>query len=152
MSVEVCQLLNCTAGNSVVLHNDLLDASLIRPFYSSNVIDRLTRPVSATTPKASSDETMRQFDNSFGDRHVMNVSTFMSSLQGTSTQFQTPGRLRASSAPRERTSSKDLSTADSEQRQRAFKEFISRQLHCSEKRSQHVKEVMVVQEHALSKR
>ena len=110
---------------------------------SSNVVDRLTRPASAATSAPSADESMRHFDNnSFGDRNIMNVSTFMNSLQGgPSASFQTPGRARASSAPRERTTSKDLSAADNEQRQRAFKEFISRQLHCSEKRSQHVKDV-----------
>jgi len=88
---------------------------------------------------------MKSFDNnSFGDRQVMNVSTFMSSIiQNASSiggSFQTPGRKRSSSAPRERTTSKDISM-DKEKRQQTFREFIGRQVHTAEKKQQHVKDV-----------
>jgi hypothetical protein len=86
---------------------------------------------------------MKSFDNnSFGDRQIMNVSTFLSSLQNsTINNFQTPNeRKRSSSAPRERTTSKELNSVEKERRQQKFKEFLNRQMHTSEKKTQHMKE------------
>ena len=106
-------------------------------YCSQDVVDRLTRPFTAT-PRAS-DDPMQSFDtsNSFGgDRPIMNVSTFMNSLNNSN--FQTPGsRMRSSSAPRER-SSASVSVDGSERKQHNFKEFMSRQIHTAQKRSQHI--------------
>jgi len=111
--------------------------------YRTHVVDRLTRPIQPNTTSMYEDP-MKSFDNnSFGDRQIMNVSTFLSSLQNsTINNFQTPNeRKRSSSAPRERTTSKELNSVEKERRQQKFKEFLNRQMHTAEKKTQHMKEV-----------
>ena len=84
---------------------------------------------------------MQSFDNPsvFGDRPVIDAASFINSTHNTTTiSFGTPGRSRASSAPRERTSElKSMDTPiDKEKRQQTFREFISRQVHQTEKKIQ----------------
>ena len=112
--------------------------SAAKLYCKSNIVDRLTRPFTAT-PKTS-DDPMQSFDNlSFGDRPIMNVSTFMNSLNNSN--LETPGRRRSSSAPRERMNSSSLSVDGGERRQQNFKEFMNRQIHNAEKKSQHIKQL-----------
>ena len=114
--------------------------SAAKLYCRSDVVERLTRPYTAT-PMAS-DDPMQSFDtSSFGDRPIMNVSTFMNTLNNSN--FQTPGRRRSSSAPRERSNSSGalLNGEDGEKRQQNFREFMNRQIHTAEKKSQHINQL-----------
>lgn len=120
-------------------------------YVSTNVVDRLTRPINIVPP--SPDEMNKHFDNSFGDRPVMDVASFMGSLAGGGSRSNTPGgtvttsRSRPNSAPRERRTSDQQSKAEPlteeerMQRQQNFKAFLGRQAQLTlrrEKKTEHV--------------
>jgi len=105
-------------------------------YVNTNVIDRLTRPVTAPQP---SDEEMRTFDAS--DRPVMDVASFMGSM---APNFATPGRgnagagSRPASAPRERT---QLSPEAKAHKKQMFQQFLTRQAQTKSKRDSKTREV-----------
>lgn len=108
-------------------------------YVGTNVVDRLTRPVTAPS---SMDDSAR-FDQ-VGDGSVMDVASFMGSLAGTGMGFATPARDagRASSAPRQRGGEPVVLTAEEKaKRAQAFKEFLGRQSQVKVKKETKVKEV-----------
>jgi len=106
-------------------------------YVNTNVVERLTRPVTAPTAQDDS----ARFDQG-GNGSVMDVASFMGNLAtGSQGGFVTPSRARASSAPRERTEDKVLTAEDKARRQQAFKEFLSRQSQTKVKKDTKIKEV-----------
>ena len=95
-------------------------------YVNTNVVDRLTRPVTA----GGADDSMRAFDTSQANMtNVIDVGSFIGSMGGGSSEnYLTPGTksLRPNSAPKER-SGRELTGAEKVVRQKQFKEFLSRQ-------------------------
>lgn len=88
------------------------------------------------------------YNNSFGDRQVMDVTSFMSSI-GVATggpakqDSHGPWNRRPASAPGSRTTSpqRNLSPEELMQRKQSFKEFLGRNFQTVERKERHVREV-----------
>jgi hypothetical protein len=124
------------------VRNNMPSAKL---YVNTNVVDRLTRPVTTAPPPP--DDTMRAFD---GDSAVLDVASFMGTLAAGATRgFSTPGRGRPNSAPRERPKL-PVSPEEKAKRTQAFKEFLSRQAQVSIKKETKVKEVVKELTHSFT--
>lgn len=113
-------------------------------YVSTDVVERLTRPVSAGAQRAS-DDSSKHFDNN--ERQVLDVASFM----GTQLSYNTPGgRKRPSSAPKERSKSaerRSLSPDERESRNQNFKEFLGRQAQMQLRRERMTEEAKLQNSH-----
>ena len=107
-------------------------------YVDTNVIERLTRPV--TAPTGVNDST--RFD-AVGDGSVMDVASFMGSLASGRPSTTTPGGdRRSSSTPRERTAEKSVLTEEERAaRVKNFREFLGRQNQTKVRKDNKLKEV-----------
>ena len=106
-------------------------------YLSMNVVDRLTKPIPAEPEDSEGDMDDQHFDSGVTDRPVMDVASFMGSLQGGGQgPYNTPANKRPSSAGSSRRKSGGGSTVSSRQtltaeekelRNQSFQTFLGRQ-------------------------
>ena len=122
-------------------------------YVSAPVVDRLTKGAPTTQ---SLDDLGQHFDTSgvVGDRHVMDVASFMGALHGSST----PGRTsRGRSTSRERASSRERGTSrsgvkkaehlteeETMERVQQFSQFLGRQDQVIKRKERKLKEVLPI--------
>jgi hypothetical protein len=103
-------------------------------YLSMNVVDRLTKPIPAESPDSTPDEDDQHFDSGVMDRPVMDVASFMGSLQGQG-PYNTPANKRPNSAGSTRrrssgsvsSSRQPLTAEEKELRNQSFQTFLGRQ-------------------------
>ena len=104
-------------------------------YLSMNVVDRLTKPIPAEPEDSDGEVDDKHFDSGVMDRPVMDVASFMGSLQGQG-PYNTPANKRPNSAGSTRRKSGSSTTVSSrhtltaeekELRNRSFKDFLGRQ-------------------------
>jgi hypothetical protein len=120
-------------------------------YLSMNVVDRLTKPIPAE-PEDSEGEEDPHFDAGGGlDRPVMDVASFMGSLQGGQGPYNTPANKRPSSAGSSRrksggstataSSRQTLTAEERELRNQSFQTFLGRQNQSLLKKERRVEEL-----------
>lgn len=117
-------------------------------YLSTNVVDRLSRPVTAE-PKAADESMLRTFDSSFAESNVIDAATFIGSLHaaaaagpgtgaGAQSRPTTPGGPAAAAA---QTPAKTLTKEEVRARQEKFHNFCSRQQSMLDKKKKSLQEV-----------
>ncbi len=124
-------------------------------YVSTNVVDRLTRPI-ATPGPAGPDDSLVAFDTSFSlggapTRPVIDMASFMGSLGGagegahTSDAFNTPGQRPrpASAATGARGSANKASSEGNDAKEKAlkFQQFLERQNQVTKRKEDTIKQV-----------
>lgn len=132
-------------------------------YTSTNVVDRLTRPLNPQ-PQTSADDGLRAFDSSFsGEKggNVMDMASFLNSLNGQNSGYSTPnstsqkGRARSAFSLRRSASSSGFADDKSEQshsarpsaedikaRRKKFEQFIGRQENITRRRQENLNMVL----------
>ena len=134
-------------------------------YLSSNVVDRLTRPIAADDAEGdgtaaaghggvsrggsvdgSAAGAEQMFDSSY-DRPVMDMASFMGSLDRKGS-FSTPGGVGAGAKPRAasaRRGAAPMTAEEKQHRQEQFQAFLSRQNYVVKKKQEQIKQVYLTQ-------
>lgn len=103
-------------------------------YISSDVVERLTRPIIAGPP----DDSMTAFDTAYGpDRPAMDMASFMGTLEG---KFKGAPE-RPSSAPARSGRPTEMSEDEIKARKAQFEQFLGRQQQQQIKREKHIEQV-----------
>lgn len=114
-------------------------------YVSTNVVERLTKPV-VTEQKKKKSEDIKTFDDSFEAGQVVDAATFIGSLQSGNQTFQTPGSKSLRNKMRSSTGSVESALSDDshppkQQNSVDFEAFLERQKIRNKQRDEKLKKV-----------